>query len=316
MEKYVSIIGAGAWGTAIAHTLAKNGHWVCLYTGEEAVAADINQSHCNTTYLPDVELPPSVWATTSPTVAATAEIIFVALPVPFLRAGLQLFAGLINPDHTIVNLSKGLEVPNGQLPLEIVGEVLGMCRTAVVSGPNFAFDLTKGKVMGTVVASRVPETAERISALFNGSSVRITCSDDVRGVQLCGALKNVLALQNGIVTGQGAVDNTRAYLLAMGLMDMVTVVQSYGGRRTTVYGLAGVGDVVLSGWCEQGRNYKLGLMLGQGVPLKEALTSFATTPEGLNTVKALATLITQRELIVPTLSGTCEAIQELELVQD
>lgn len=311
MQNYVSIIGAGAWGTAVAHALANNGHWVCLYTHEEAVATVINQEHRNTVYLPDAALPPSVWATTCPQTAATAQVLFVAVPVPYLRAALTPFAGLITPEQTVVSLSKGLELPEGKLPLEVVGEVLGMCRTAAVSGPNFAADLTRSKVMGTVVASRVPQTSERIFDLLKSSYVQVTRSDDVVGVQLCGALKNVLALQNGIVAGQEAVDNTRAYLLTMGLADMVTVVQSYGGRRSTVYGLAGVGDVVLSGWCEQGRNYRLGFLLGQGMSPREALTQFASPPEGLNTIRVLQGIIAQRELIVPTLSGTCEAVLSL-----
>lgn len=311
MENYVAVLGAGAWGTAVAHLLATNGHWVCLYTHESDVATSINQTHQNSTYLADVTLPPNVWATTDVEQAARAQVIFVAYPVPHLRTILAPFRGHITIEHLLVTVCKGMEVETGKLPFEIVGETVGVCHMAVVGGPNFAAELTKGVLTGAVVAARSRELAQRISDCLSSARMRITLSDDPIGVQLCGALKNVIALNIGIITGQGASENTKSYLLTEALHEAALLIQAYNGRRSTAFGLAGLGDTVLSAMSEKGRNFTLGMLLGRGISLEKALLQFASPPEGLYTARALGVVLQRHNLNVPILAETCKVIEDL-----
>lgn len=302
---FLTIIGAGAWGTAMAQLLARNGHWVCLYTSEEAVAAAINQSHSNPTYLPDVELSRMVWATTDQHKAAEAKTIFVAVPVPSVREALAPFRGHITREHTMVALCKGIEVESNTLPFALIGESLGVApQLAVAAGPNFAAELAAGKPMGMVVASHQRATTEAVTALLQCHDVRVEESDDPVGVQLCSAMKNVVALGVGLAESITGSHNTAAMVLSRGLQEMATLVMACGGARSTVYGLAGVGDTVLSSFGSLGRNRELGRMIGQGKPMMAAITKFKSTPEGVNSVVALRQLGARKELTLPI----CDAV--------
>ena len=307
-QNFITVIGAGAWGTAVADLLARNGHWVCLYSHEKEVVHDINQTHFNERYLPEVQLLPSVWATNNPERAAEAEMIFVALPVPRLREGLAPFAPFMNREKTCVILSKGIEAETGTLPLPMIGETLGQIEFAIVSGPNFAHELIQPYPMGTVVTSFKHQVASSVAHVLKNKHLSVTLSDDMVGVQLCGALKNVLSIGIGIARGVHAPENTIAYLFSRGLDEIATIVRARGGKRSTVYGLAGVGDAALSSLGSSGRNRKLGELIGEGVALNHALQFFRSPPEGVATLQALALLEQQLNLNLPFLRRVREVV--------
>jgi len=291
----VTVIGAGAFGTAVAHLLATNGFLVCAYTYEVDVAVEINKKHTNNRYLPDCVLPSLVWATTDVSQAAKSDLFFIAVPVPFVREALRQFSEHITKDHTIIALCKGIEDETLRLPLEIIRESVGVCRLGVMSGPNFAHGLIRQEVMGTVVAAHTKKSAQYISSFLANDYVHVALSDDVTGVQLCGALKNVLGLALGLVTAVSDSDNARAYVLTQGFEEISTLVVALGGRRATVYGLAGIGDSVLSAW-GAGRNRRLGELLGSGMSHAKALKVFKSPPEGLNTLRSLQQLTRRKGL--------------------
>jgi len=298
-KNYITIIGAGAWGTAVADLLARNGHWVCMYSQEKEVVQAINQKHYNTKYLPDVQLLPSVWATTDPDRASRADILFIALPVPFLRQGLQPFRGKVDSEKVCVILSKGIEAATGKLPLSMIGEELGHMKFAVVSGPNFAHELSEPAFMATTVASFRASVGKKVGFLLSNQTFSVAFSGDMRGVALCGALKNVIALGIGMLRGLHAQENTVAARFTQALDEMVTLVRGRGGERTTVYSLAGVGDAVLSSLCNAGRNQKFGELIGEGVLCEHALQFFKSPPEGIATAQAAELIRTQLDVELP-----------------
>jgi glycerol-3-phosphate dehydrogenase (NAD(P)+) len=303
----VTVVGAGAWGTAVAQLLARNGQWVCLYTHEAAVAAAINQTHSNPTYLPDVQLPPTVWATTDVRKAADAHTLFCAVPVPYVRKALQPFRGHLTREHTVVALCKGIENDTLKLPSQLIGESVGVCQLAVAAGPNFAAELVQHKPMGMVVVAERSAVADHVAALLRGSGVVVNTSNDTVGVELCSALKNVVSIAVGITEAATQSHNAAALVLTKGLQEMDALVRRRQGKRATVYGLAGIGDTVLSALGSFGRNRKLGQLLGQGKTVSEAVALFNSPPEGVNTARSVQQLCEQYQLSLPL----CQAVYRI-----
>lgn len=299
------MLGAGAWGTAVAHLLATNGHHVTMWCHEPELAQEINVQHTNSLYLPDIELPHTIRATASMQEAFDgAHIIFEAVPVKYLRETLEHAQPFFNHDQLWVVLSKGIEQATFLAPSQIIDEAMGcLVRKVVVCGPSFARDLVEAVPTGVVVASDNETYANEVAKCLTNDYFACALSQDMLGVQVCAALKNVYALAIGIAFGAQARDNTVALLLTRSLEEMAVVVQALGGKQETVYGLAGIGDLVLTCYGSLSKNFTLGKFLGQGTLLRD-VSSEGLFPEGINTIQSLVQLAKEKSLTLPVAQGT------------
>ncbi|MFA6263620.1 MAG: NAD(P)H-dependent glycerol-3-phosphate dehydrogenase [Candidatus Babeliales bacterium] len=316
MATPVTILGAGAWGTAVATLLAHNGASVRLWCYEQDVAASINHHHCNHKYLPDVILGDSITATTDFNEAlAGAPLIFEAIPVPYLRSVLEKIKCEVSPEvyqGQWVVLSKGLEHQSLKLPSAILEDVMSPnIHVAVMSGPNFAAELASHALTATVIASNHASLIRQLSNLLSASYFKPIASTDPVGAQVGGALKNVMTLILGIAhEAPFSHKNTTAYLFAQGLEEIARVAEYYGGRPETIYGLAGLGDMVLSCTGTMSRNMQFGLLLGQGLTCEQATKRFHVQPEGVATLQSLHRFIKTTGLNLPLCHVTYQAVFE------
>ncbi|MGH9532782.1 MAG: NAD(P)H-dependent glycerol-3-phosphate dehydrogenase, partial [Terriglobales bacterium] len=304
----VAIVGAGAWGTALAIARArKDGSEVRLWAFETEVCDSINQRHVNELYLPGMPIPESVRATSSLSEAVTvAEIVVSAMPSPHVRRVFTQMAGLLPPEALIVSATKGIEEGTLLRMTEVAGEVLRAARPAseprigALSGPSFAKEVARGDPTAVTVASRDAELASRIQREFSDSNLRIYTNDDVVGVELGGALKNVIAIAAGVCDGLGLGHNTIAALITRGLAEITRLAVACGGRRETMSGLAGMGDLVLTCTGGLSRNRTVGVELGRGRKLEEILAGMhGAVAEGIFTIQAALGLAKKHGVEMP-----------------
>ena len=310
MNTPVAVLGGGAWGTAFATLLAENGHTVRLWCHEQEVASEINSAHENARYLPGTKLDDKIVATTSLQEAlADVRWVFEVVPVQFLRGVLQQAKPYVTDEQVWVLLSKGIEQDTCMLPSAVLDDVLGThVQQTTLSGPNFAKDLIEQIPTATTVAASSCEVGQELQQLLSNKYFRPYLSLDIMGVQIGGAIKNVLALAIGIAKGAGCKDNTVAYLLTRGLQEMASLTQHLGGKQETIYGLSGLGDLVLTSMGEHGRNMRVGMMVGQGKSLDDVLAETGIIAEGVNTVQSLHQIIAKAKLDLPICSGVYDIL--------
>lgn len=289
----IAVLGAGSWGTALAVLLARNGHLVTLWARDAAQADAMTRARRNARYLPDCDFPESlqISADLSATLAG-AQTLLLAVPSHSARATARAIAPYLTPDSRLAWASKGLEKGSRKLLHELTAEELGnTIAPAIISGPTFAGEVAAGLPTAVTVASRDAAVARHFAQRLHGATFRAYTSDDVIGVQLGGAIKNVLAIATGIADGLGLGANTRAALITRGLAEMMRLGVALGGRAETFMGLAGMGDLVLTCTDDQSRNRRCGLALGQGQSLQQAQAAIGQVVEGVQTaaeVHALA----------------------------
>jgi glycerol-3-phosphate dehydrogenase (NAD(P)+) len=288
----VAIVGAGSFGTALAAHLGAAGHDVRLWARDASLAADIARRHANPIYLPDIALPPSVAATSTLEVAlAGAELIVVAVPSHGLRRVLEQAQPFVPPGLTVVSATKGLEEGTHLRMSELIVDVLGAATpVAVISGPSFAAEVARGLPTAIVVASWEPAAVALVQEEFRGRYLRLYGSEDVIGVEIGGALKNVIAIAAGIVDGMGLGPNALAALVTRGLAEITRLACALGGRRETLSGLAGLGDLVLTCTGALSRNRHVGVELAHGRGLAEIVGSMKMVAEGVRTTHAALAL--------------------------
>lgn len=312
--KTITVIGAGAWGTTVANHLAHNGHTVTLWCNEETVAQAITTVQCNTTFLADASLNPQLLATHNLEQAIrSADILIEAVPVAYLRTVLERAKPYVQPDAQWVILSKGIEQKTDALPSDILCSVMGNKTVfAVVGGPNFAKELIAGQFTATTVASHNQAWAKTVAHLFSNKKFITHISSDPVGVQLCGALKNVVALLAGIAHGAGYGHNTGAYIITQGLAEMSKVLTHphFNAQQQTAYGLAGMGDLILTCTGILSKNFRAGMHLGAGGTLENLHTVMPVPPEGVNTTQSLYVLIQKLGLDLPLLTGVYKIVFE------
>jgi glycerol-3-phosphate dehydrogenase (NAD(P)+) len=300
MPDAVAVVGAGSWGTALAALLARSGRPVRLWARDPAVAAAINQRRVNPDYLPGVELPGGIAATIDLAAAtASAPIVFVVIPSAFCRETYRGLAAAARADAVLVSATKGLETDTLQRMTEVAAEEAPGHPLAVLSGPSFALEVARAQPTTVVVASSEPAVAERVQRVVSSETFRAYTSDDVIGVELAGALKNVIAIAAGIVTGLGYGHNTVAALITRGLAEMSRLVVALGGRADTLAGLAGLGDLVLTCTGALSRNRQVGQALGAGRSLAEAISSTHMVAEGVRTALAACALADRAGVEMP-----------------
>lgn len=288
----IAVIGAGSWGTALSQVLSSNGHDVRLWARKDSVVEGVNERHRNPRYLTDAELSPRIVATTSTEQAlAGADAVVVVTPSSIMRETAHSFEGLVGKDTPIIVCSKGVEEGSGLLPVEVFEAELGnVARLAVLSGPNHAEEVVKGIPSATVIASQNEATATFFQDLFACESFRTYVSDDVCGVELCAAFKNVIAIAVGISYGIGFGDNTAALLMTRGVAEMSRLVQAIGGQAITCMGLAGMGDMIATCTSEHSRNRAFGKYVAEGRTLAQYQEDTHMVVEGALACRTIQTL--------------------------
>jgi len=288
----IGIIGAGAWGTALAWVAANNGHEVCLWAREPEVANEIQNTRVNNKYLPGTVLSENVNSTPDVENLANCEMLINATPTQFIRptfTAIQQSGALKQTlaQAAIVNVSKGVELGSHLRVSEIFAEVLSANPTyAVLSGPSHAEEVVLGAPTTIVCASHQKEIAESVQQVFSTQSFRVYTSDDVIGVEIGGSLKNVIAIASGIVDGLKLGDNTKAALITRGLAEISRFGVALGAQQHTFFGLAGLGDLIVTCSSQHSRNRYVGEQIGKGLSLTKILHDMKAVAEGVPTTTA------------------------------
>lgn len=284
MIERISILGAGAWGTALAVAARRAGRSVLLQAHEPEVADAIDRLRCNERYLPDIVLDPDIRSTTDPAAAVNvAEAVLVACPAQHVRRVLSAAAAAWQPGVPAVICGKGIEQRTGLLLGEVVEQTLPNVPVCILSGPSFAQEVARQLPTALTLASTDGRLRQSLPAALGTPALRIYSTDDVVGAQVGGAIKNVIAIACGIVAGRGLGDNARAALITRGLAEMARLAAAMGALPETLTGLTGLGDLVLTCNATQSRNFSLGLALGQGRRLVDVLGERVTVAEGVYT---------------------------------
>jgi glycerol-3-phosphate dehydrogenase (NAD(P)+) len=305
----IAIGGAGAFGTALAAVIARStGQPVPLLARDAARAAEIANTRENRRYLPGIVLPEGVAPTTDAQVLLDAGTVLFAMPSQVQRSAAGALADFLRPETAIVICAKGLEKATGRRLTEVLAEELpGERHIAVLSGPGFATDIASGLPTAMTLAAADLGAAEALAAALSGATFRLYASDDPVGVQIGGALKNVLAIGSGIVEGAGLGESARAALIARGVAELTRFAVAHGARPETMAGLAGLGDLVLTATSRQSRNLRFGIALGQGGHAGDLLGPNALLTEGAYTA-AIASGIARESGIPMPITDAVSAI--------
>ncbi|HZT74477.1 MAG TPA: NAD(P)H-dependent glycerol-3-phosphate dehydrogenase [Terriglobales bacterium] len=302
----LAIVGGGSWGTALAVVLGQGGRPVRLWVREEEIRAALLERRENPVFLPGLRLPPGVEPTGSLEWALRgAQAVIMATPSPYFRAVLGNLASSLAAETPLISAAKGLEEVSLMRMSEVAAEVLRpqfggrAIPFAVLSGPTFAREVARGDPTAVVIASADDALARRLQREFSGPSLRLYRSDDVVGVELAAAIKNVIAIAAGICVGLGLGSNSLAALIARGLAEISRLVRACGGKAETVAGLAGLGDLVLTCNGQLSRNRSVGVELGKGRKLKEILAEMTMVAEGVYTTTAACRLAERHGIEMP-----------------
>lgn len=311
MFKKISIIGGGSWGTALALLLSEHGLPVTIWAHNPAVAGEINSRHTNSRYLPGITLPNNVHATPDLSEAATADLIAVVVPSKVMRETARSLAALKPAKGTVVvSCTKGIESDTGLLMSQILGQFLPECRLAVLSGPNLALEIARQIPAASVVGCEHTDLLDPLQRIFSSKGFRAYTSDDVVGIQLGGALKNIYAIAAGVCDGFGMGDNAKAALVTRSLAEMTRLGMAMGGRRETFFGLSGTGDLMVTCFSKQSRNRQFGERLGRGEKPHEIITSLKTVAEGVPTALSAAQCAKRLAIDAPITAEVCAVLHE------
>ncbi|MSO72771.1 MAG: NAD(P)-dependent glycerol-3-phosphate dehydrogenase [Rhodospirillaceae bacterium] len=303
----VGIIGAGAWGTALAVVARRAGRDVVIWALEREVIAAVNDRHCNTLYLPEVALDPAIIATADVARSANVDIVMLVAPAQHLRGVCVSLAPHLKPGIPVVSCAKGIERGTSALMTDVVGETLPQAVMMVLSGPTFAREVALGLPTAITLGAADQALGRQVAEAIGTPAFRPYLTDDVVGAEIGGAVKNVLAIGCGMAEGKGLGANARAALLTRGLAEIVRLALARGGRPETLMGLSGLGDLVLTATSLQSRNYSLGVALGQGQTLDQVLGARRSVTEGVTTAEAVATLAVKLKVDMPI----CAAIDKV-----
>lgn len=295
----VSVIGGGAWGTALAQTLALSGRQVLLWAREPDVVEDINARHVNRLFLPGIALEPSIRATSRIGDVAASDAILSVAPAQHARAAMASLKPHLRIGTAVVMCAKGIEGSTGKLMGDVVAETLPEAQLAVLSGPSFAADVARGLPAALTLACHNEVTGRALATELSSRQMRLYWSSDVIGAELGGAVKNVLAIAAGIVEGRGLGASAHAAIVTRGFAELRRFGEAMGARPETLLGLSGLGDLILTCGSPQSRNMSLGRALGEGRSLSEILGARAAVTEGVYTAAAVVRLARERNIEMP-----------------
>lgn len=300
----VSVLGAGSWGTALAALLARNGAPTTLWGRDAEALADMAATRRNARYLPDLELPPKLaYEADLAQAVGDADIVLIVVPSHAFASMLDDLAEKIGADTGIAWATKGFEPGTGRFLHELVAERLPGHPAAVVTGPSFAREVVAGLPTGITVQGKDTGFVQTVATLLHASDFRAYTGNDMLGAELGGAMKNVLAVATGVADGMQMGLNARAGLITRGMYEMLQLGVAMGARPETLMGLAGLGDLVLTCTGDLSRNRRLGLALGRGVPIDEALREIGQVVESIVTADEVGRLAEQHQLDLPIAFG-------------
>ena len=303
MATTTAVMGAGAWGSALAKLLADAGGEVTLWARRSEVADDINSSRLNPGYLPGVQLPAGIRATADPAEALNgATTVLLAVPAQTMRTNLEQWAGLITRGATLVSAAKGIELGTLMRMSQVIVDVTGVdpSQVGVISGPNLASEITAGQPAATVIACSDSGRAVAVQRMLNGGYFRPYTNADVIGTEIGGACKNVIALACGMAAGVGLGENTAAAIITRGLAEIMRLGIAVGAKGATLAGLAGVGDLVATCTSPQSRNRSFGESLGRGGTLESALLERGDhVVEGVTSCESVLALASSYDVEMP-----------------
>lgn len=297
----ITILGAGTWGCALARLLCLNGHTVTVWSSNPAHAAQLQLTNRHPK-LPDAELPPELIYTTELSEACAAgDILLFATASRYIRSTAAAAAPYIRPNQLILSAAKGVEADTLYVMTQVIEDAVAPTpiRSSAVSGPTHAEEVSRDMPTAMVGAAEDMETAQFICDLFAGPNMRMYPSDDLLGVELCGAFKNIIAIAAGVARGLGCGDNALAALITRGMAETKRLGQALGCRDETFEGLAGVGDLIVTCSSRHSRNMNAGLLLGQGVPAREAIERIGMVVEGIHALDAAMELCRRYDVRMP-----------------
>lgn len=313
----VSVIGAGSWGTALANVLDQNGHEVTIWSIVEDEIEMLKEKREHATKLPGVKLSEKLVFTTDLRDAVCGrDLLVLAVPSVYTRSTAKSMQPFVEPNQLIVNVAKGIEESSLMILSEIIEEELKTARVAVLSGPSHAEEVGRGLPTTCVVGARKKETAEYIQNIFMNEVFRIYTSPDMLGIELGGALKNVIALAAGMADGLGYGDNTKAALITRGIAEIGRLAMAMGAKYETISGLTGIGDLIVTCASIHSRNRKAGVLIGQGKTMQEAMDEVQMVVEGVYSAKAAMKLAEKYQVPMPIIEQVNQVLFQEKPVAD
>ena len=307
----VSVIGAGSWGTALAMLLAGNGHDTILWSHREEQAAELSKTREHKAKLPGVILPEELKITGNLELAAKErDVLVLAVPSVAVRETSKKLKACLLPGQLIVNVAKGIEAHTLTTLTDMIEEELPGVHACVLSGPSHAEEVSRGLPTTCVVGARDKKTAEYLQNIFMSPVFRVYISPDILGIELGGALKNVIALAAGTADGLGYGDNTKAALITRGITEIVRLGVAMGAKAETFYGLSGIGDLIVTCASKHSRNRKAGYLMGQGRTMEQAMTEVKMVVEGVYSAKAGLELSRKYQVEMPIIEQVNQVLFE------
>jgi len=304
-----AVIGGGSFGTVVANILADNNIETWQWLRDSSVADAINNQHLNPKYLPDTPLNPALKATTDIDAAISdADVIFVSVPSRYVREVVSSFADRLKPHQALVSTTKGIEPEHFLLMSQVLEELCPDSPVGVLSGPNLAKEIARRELAATVIASKHSDLRRMVQAGLSCSYFRVYASDDLYGVELSGALKNIYAIVSGFVAALGMGENSRSMIITRSLAEMSRFAVALGANPLTFLGLAGVGDLVVTCSSPLSRNYRVGYAIGEGKSLEEAVESLGEVAEGVNTLRYVRAKAAELDIYMPLVMGAYEIL--------
>ena len=313
----ISVIGGGSFGTVIANITAENGYDVGFWMRSESQAKQLNSTRENTQYLPNYRLNERIVATNDMAAAVKgSSLIFVAVPSSSFRQVVRDMVPHIPKNTVLVSTTKGIESGSFDLMTQILNQEAPNAKVGVLSGPNLALEIAKKDLTGTVIASPDEEVRELVKSVLKSKYFRVYANNDMFGVELGGSLKNIYAIIAGVAAALGMGHNTNSMLVTRALTEMARFGKELGADPMTFLGLAGVGDLVVTCSTPLSRNYRIGLALGKGIPLDEAIAELGQVAEGVNTVKLVQEKADELGVYMPLASGLYKIIYENDSLEN
>ena len=296
--KKIGVIGAGAWGTALAQSLANSGRDVLMWARETEVVESINDHHENSLYLKGVRLNEMIKATHNLHEIEHCDLFLISTPAQHVRSTLETMKDAL-ADKPFVICAKGIEIDTGNLMSEVAQQVIPGCKVGMLSGPTFASEIARGLPCAVTLAMENKALGEEIVNFMGSRTLRTYLTDDIVGTQIGGAVKNVIAIASGVVMGRKMGESARCALVTRGLAEMGRLAKAMGAKKSTLMGMCGVGDLMLTASSMQSRNFSLGVALGEGKTLEEILGERIAVTEGVYTAKALRVMARNNAVDMP-----------------
>lgn len=307
----ISVLGGGSFGTVIANIVAQNGYHVNFWMRNKALVDQVNATHENAQYLPGYTLHQDVTATDDIEQAVSgSRLVFVAVPSAYFRTVVRTMLPALTPDTMLVSTTKGIEAGSFLLMSQVMGQEAPGSPIGVLSGPNLAGEIAKRSLTGTVIASAHESVRERVREVLKSDYFRVYTNDDMFGVELGGSLKNIYAIIAGLASAKGMGQNTNSMLITRSLTEMARFGRELGADPMTFLGLAGVGDLIVTCTSSLSRNFRVGLALGEGKSIQDAIAGIGQVAEGVNTLKQVKEKADELGVYMPLATGLYQIVYE------